>query len=66
MALFAGFTELNDMKIYKKSHKVQEGSSRHQDRKEVRQTWWRSQGHARHAQTPHDCNADVELKERTH
>lgn len=24
---------------------------------------WRSQGHARRAQTPHDCNADVELKE---
>lgn len=63
MALSAEVAELNDVKIYKKSHEVQEGSSGHQDRKEVRQTGWRSQGHARHAQTPHDCNADVELKE---
>lgn len=51
------------MKVDEESHEVQEGDNRHQDRKEVGQAGWRSQGHARHAQTRHDRNADVELKD---
>lgn len=64
VALCAELAELKNVKVDEESQEVQEGSSGHQDREEVWEAGWGSQGHAGHAQTRHDHNAGVELKER--